>query len=126
MTAAYRTCCEPGCPEVTIGRSRCKRHDRPGARARGYGHKWESTRARFLKRWPDCQQPGCTDPATDVHHLDGHGPNGPRGHDQTNLKSLCHSCHSQITGKGGGGPVTENPVRDRPPVDTKSYTLGGG
>ena len=48
----------------------------------------------MLKAMPTCR---CGQPATDVHHLDGQGPTGPRGHDYTNLVAMCHACHSKVT-----------------------------
>jgi len=41
--------------------------------------------------------------ATDVDHIDGLGPNGPRGHDWSNLRALCHSHHSQRTARDQPG-----------------------
>lgn len=35
--------------------------------------------------------------ATEVHHRDGLGPLGSRGHDFDNLQALTHACHSRIT-----------------------------
>lgn len=78
---------------------------RPSARERGYDAKWERTRTAFLQAHPICGwHEGCLALATDVHHLDGQGPKGPRGHDHSNLLQLCHQHHSQITAteqKGG-------------------------
>lgn len=100
---ALHPCAEPGCPNLT-DTTRCTTHHkakrkasdrkRPNARRRGYGHRWQQTRARALTYMPTCQ---CGEPATDVHHLDGQGPNGPRGHDMLNLQTMCHSCHSKTT-----------------------------
>jgi 5-methylcytosine-specific restriction protein A len=71
---------------------------RPSARARGYDQRWEQTRASYLAAFPICQhKAGCLEPATQVHHLDGEGPKGERGHDWGNLQGLCHSHHSQLT-----------------------------
>lgn len=100
-------CAEPGCPNLT-DTTRCQVHTkakkraedrrRPSARARGYDTKWQKTRARHLRVHPLCQHPeGCIERATDVHHLDGLGPKGPRGHDPSNLQALCHEHHSRIT-----------------------------
>lgn len=41
--------------------------------------------------------------ANEVDHKDGKGPNGPRGHDLDNLRSLCKSCHSRKTVREDGG-----------------------
>ena len=71
---------------------------RPSARARGYDAKWQQTRADYLRYFPLCQwHEGCLCEATQVHHLDGQGPKGPRGHDWGNLSGLCAAHHSQIT-----------------------------
>lgn len=70
---------------------------RPTARQRGYDSKWERTRKRKLALDPICQRTDCDQPATDVDHIDGLGPNGPAGHDLDNLRSLCHPHHSQRT-----------------------------
>lgn len=79
---------------------------RPSFYQRGYDHRWQRTRRRFLRTHPTCER--CGAPAQDVHHLDGLGPLGPRGHDPANLQPLCHSCHSRITNEG-------MPKRTRPP-----------
>ncbi len=107
-----RACIEPGCPELTEG-TRCERHrkakrrhedNRPSASARGYDLKWRKTRSAFLRLHPICEDPeGCIKPATDVDHVDGLGPTGPRGHDPANLRALCHRHHSQRTARDQPG-----------------------
>lgn len=67
-------------------------------RRRGYDSKWEETRSYFLKAMPYCNDCGRSD-RLQVHHIDGLGPKGPRGHDFSNLETLCVSCHSRRTGK---------------------------
>jgi len=101
-----RVCSEPGCPELTRS-GKCEAHrkaarkvsdaKRPSSSERGYDAKWRRTRAEYLARYPDCEEPGCNELATDVDHIDGQGPNGPRGHDWSNLRSLCHPHHSKRT-----------------------------
>lgn len=95
----------PGCTALVPGGGRCPEHEvqRASAHARGYDARWRRTRARKLKATPICEWPDCTAPATDVHHVDGLGPNGPRGHDMTNLQSLCHAHHSAETVAEDGG-----------------------
>lgn len=89
----------PACGTPTPARY-CPAHQprdsRPTARARGYTTRWEHTRRAYLHAHPYCEC-GCGAPATDVHHLDGQGPSGPRGHDPTNLQALAHACHSRLT-----------------------------
>lgn len=104
-----RTCLVHGCSTLT-DTTRCTYHTkakrrredkrRPNARQRGYDAKWESTRYNYLAAFPICQwHGGCLLCATDVHHIDGKGPKGERGHDWSNLMGLCHAHHSQITSK---------------------------
>jgi 5-methylcytosine-specific restriction enzyme A len=74
------------------------RDTRPSARQRGYDSRWEATRSAYLSAFPICQhRDGCIEPATQVHHLDGQGPKGERGHDWSNLQGLCGPHHSQTT-----------------------------
>lgn len=108
-----KTCATPGCPNLTDS-TRCEIHRkakrrredkrRPSARERGYDSDWYWTRTRFLRAFPICQhEDGCLEPATDVDHIDGLGPKGPRGHDWSNLRGYCHSHHSQRTAKDQPG-----------------------
>lgn len=83
---------------------------RPSSTARGYDADWRVTRAEHLRRFPYCQAGPCQrlplarrPVATDVDHLDGLGPDGPRGHDHDNLESLCHRHHSAKTASKDGG-----------------------
>ena len=77
---------------------------RPTAAERGYDAAWRKTRAAYLKLHPYCEdESGCIEPADDVDHIDGQGPNGPRGHDPDNLRSLCHSHHSKRTARDQPG-----------------------
>jgi 5-methylcytosine-specific restriction protein A len=71
--------------------------NRPSARERGYDSEWEATRSIYLDRLPFCHYKNCRQYAQHVHHLDGQGPNGPRGHDFSNLQGLCAPHHSKIT-----------------------------
>ena len=100
-------CSVPGCPEDAETNGKCSKclaevrqrtdRRRGGGRARGYDKKWARTRRRYLETNPVCEEHDCTEEATDVHHRDGLGPKGPRGHDPANLQALCHSHHSQVT-----------------------------
>lgn len=88
------------CEPCRKKRKRAQDKRRPNAAARGYGPKWQRFRDKFLRDFPICGwHEGCIQPATDVHHLDGKGPNGPHGLDRTNCLQLCHAHHSQITAK---------------------------
>jgi 5-methylcytosine-specific restriction protein A len=108
---ALSSCTTPGCPNLAE-RGRCQdcrrraRRDvdrrRPGARARGYDAAWERTRARVLANQPRCQR--CRrEPAVEVHHRDGRGPLGPRGHVPETLAALCDGCHARHTARAQPG-----------------------
>ena len=108
-----RVCPTPGCGHLAPAGELCdrcrhvarRREDRrrPSAGQRGYGTRWQHTRARFLREHPYCEWPeACGHEAVDVHHLDGLGPGGPRGHDPANLRALCHRHHSILTAREGG------------------------
>lgn len=61
-----------------------------------------------LRLDPMCADPfneQCHQPATQVHHKVDHHGNEKLFWDFNNLQSLCHSCHSRITGEshGAGG-----------------------
>jgi 5-methylcytosine-specific restriction protein A len=100
-TRRFTVCAEPGCPElVREGRGYCKScrraraAQRPTKYEQGYDARWQRTRAAFLSEWPLCEEPGCLARATEAHHRDGQGPNGPRGHDHHNLEALCKRHHA--------------------------------
>lgn len=110
---ALRPCAKPGCPDLTRA-SYCDTHrkakrrasdaKRPSASQRGYDSKWRRTRVQYLRTHPICEDPrGCITPASDVDHIDGLGPLGPKGHDNENLRSLCHVHHSQRTARDQPG-----------------------
>lgn len=92
-------CTEPGCPELVQG-SRCTKHAkqaqaRRAAREtwRDYGADWQRVRKLILKREPACRM--CGQKATDVDHITPLKDGGT--HDPSNLRPLCHSCHSRRT-----------------------------
>jgi 5-methylcytosine-specific restriction enzyme A len=88
-------CSWPSCPNLKP----CPDHRRPTAAARGYDRRWGATRAAYLRTHPTCEQAGCHTAAVDVHHLDGLGPNGPKGHAASNLQALCKRHHAGITAR---------------------------
>jgi 5-methylcytosine-specific restriction enzyme A len=107
--APARPCAQPGCPHLTRRGRRCPEHARAyerargSAAARGYDARWQASSAAYLAEhpWcvcgPDCCPAGCKLPATDVHHLDGLGPTGPRGYDPANWAALHRRCHARVT-----------------------------
>jgi len=70
---------------------------RPSAAARGYDAKHQRDRDSYLGRYPVCEEPGCEARSTVLDHIDGLGPKGPRGHDESNWKALCAPCHGRKT-----------------------------
>jgi 5-methylcytosine-specific restriction endonuclease McrA len=56
--------------------------------------RWQSTRARILRRDPICRiaGPGCTIRSTEVDHI----TRGAGDHD-ANLQGVCHACHQAKT-----------------------------
>lgn len=112
MPRAPKLCTTKGCTSgATPGHSKCETHRlearrtsdarRPNARQRGYDKTWERTRASYLAAHPYCEC-GCGKRSTDVDHIDGLGPNGPLGHDPSNLQALAHGCHSRLTAQHNG------------------------
>jgi 5-methylcytosine-specific restriction protein A len=113
--APARPCSQPGCPHLTRRGRRCPEHARVyerargSAAARGYGPRWQAASAAYLAAnprcvcGPGCCPNGCGRPATDVHHLDGLGPLGPRGYDPSNWAALHRTCHARVTVREQGG-----------------------
>lgn len=125
---ALRPCAgSPLCPELVEGGGYCAEHRRlrdlarGTAADRGYDKTWRTTRADYLAHHaprknylgvsvPICENCGrCaeeTQHPLEVDHIDGLGPDGPRGHDPTNLQALCRPCHqtktAHQTGTAGG------------------------
>ena len=79
-------------------------------RDRSYNATWRAYSRDFLSRHRECEGPACMrlpwyarPTATQVDHIDGLGPSGPRGYDDNNLAALCQSCHSSKTASRDGG-----------------------
>ena len=103
-----RPCAHPGCPELSEGRF-CKIHAKQDAREyekyrrdpdsrKRYGRAWQRIRNRYVSKHPLCERcaaDGRYTPAQEVHHIKPLSEGGT--HDESNLMSLCTSCHSGIT-----------------------------
>ena len=78
--------------------SRGSRHER------GYGSAWDKRRARILARdnglCITCLAQGRVEPARHVDHIVPKCDGGTD--DESNLQSLCTSCHRQKTAREGG------------------------
>lgn len=104
---ALQVCPTPGCPTLTP-RGKCPacatqaRAERPSTSSRGYGRAWRKASTAYLEDHPYCECDECApllplqrDLATEVDHIDGLGPLGPRGYDETNLQALSKRHHSR-------------------------------
>lgn len=109
VAVALQVCPTPGCPALTPTGPcptcrKAKARARGSARSKGYDRRWERTRAAYLDEHPLCEcethtalPPLLRPLAEHVHHLDGLGPRGPRGHDPSNLQALTQRCHARVT-----------------------------
>ena len=71
------------------------RHEgRPNSAARGYGRDWRKIRLAVLSMRPICEECECK-VAEHVDHVRAIVKGG--GNELTNLRALCHSCHSRKT-----------------------------
>lgn len=108
-----RPCSYPGCPKLTDGRfceehqkqenQRYEKYDRSPEMKKLYGRAWKRIRDRHIAQHPLCEvckRNGRLTPAEEVHHIVPLSRGGT--HDDSNLMSLCKSCHSEITAKEGG------------------------
>jgi 5-methylcytosine-specific restriction protein A len=113
---ARSVCSTPGCPVLVYPSGRCAECRAKAAAMRtrtarkGYGSQWQRTRARFLAQHPYCECAQCgTLPvplkprATEVDHIDGLGPLGPRGYDWTNLRAMTKAHHARETARNQPG-----------------------
>lgn len=106
MPRALRVCSIKGCSELTRqGKcDECRRRansDRARVTGTRYNARWRAFAHTWLRRYPLCFMCGGT--AVHVDHIDGLGPDGPRGYDPANLQSLCRPCHSKKTVAQDGG-----------------------
>lgn len=109
--AYVQVCTTHGCPCQTWGGRcpACKKAARSkrAAKERRNGHSdphWKRFARRYLELSPYCECSECAEQprimrpaATQVHHIDGLGPNGPHGYSPENLMRVAARCHSRIT-----------------------------
>ncbi len=84
------------------------RVDRPrqSSTQRGYGYRWQITRAGYLAKHPlcaNCEAVGRFTVATDLDHIEPHKGNTDMFWDSSNWQGLCKSCHSAKTAGEDGG-----------------------
>jgi hypothetical protein len=92
VSAVLRLCSAPGCARMQL-EARCEVHRRAKTAARGYGGAWQATARSFLRARSECEYPGCSEPAREVHHVDGR----PGHNDWANLRALCRAHHREVT-----------------------------
>ena len=106
---AMQVCPTPGCPNLTP-QGRCPSCQaeaslaRPRWRNAGRGRAWQQASTAYLQDHPYCECDECSrlpplqrDLATEVDHIDGLGPLGPRGYDPTNWQAMSKRHHSRKT-----------------------------
>jgi len=113
-------CTAPGCGVLVYGGGRCptclteSRREaekrRPKRYGRAYDGRWHAFSKRYLRNHPYCECPECAalpeyrrPEATEVDHIDGQGPSGPRGYDEGNCMAMSKSHHSRKTATQDGG-----------------------
>ena len=104
-----RPCGHPGCPKLaTDGGQYCEEHqkleqkrynkyERSPDSNRKYGRAWQRIRARYVAVHPLCElclKEGRLTPVQEVHHIIPISKGGT--HEQSNLMSLCQSCHTKL------------------------------
>lgn len=73
---------------------------------RGYGYRWQQTRAGYLLKHPlcvHCSRDGKVEPATELDHIVPHRGDQQLFWDRSNWQGLCHPCHSRKTASEDGG-----------------------
>ena len=102
-----KPCRYPGCPNLCEGQY-CEEHKakassdydryvRQPGHAHKYGAAWKSIRDRYAKAHPLCERclkEGRLTPMEEVHHILPLNRGGTN--DESNLMSVCHSCHERI------------------------------
>ena len=100
-------CRVPGCPNLTDGQyceqhrvQECRKYDRyeraPDINKK-YGQAWRRIRKRYVAAHPLCElclKEGRHVPVDEVHHILPVSRGGQ--HADSNLMSLCRSCHNKI------------------------------
>lgn len=107
---AHSVCSTPGCPVLVSAAGRCPECKARAAAARspiknrGRSARWQRTSKAYLQANPLCECAECEaiaaplrPRATEVDHIDGLGPLGPRGYDWTNLRAMTKAHHARET-----------------------------
>ena len=102
-----KPCRFPGCPNLTdeqycdkhrkAARRQYDKYERDANVHRTYGFRWQKIRKRYVAAHPLCElclKEGRYTPVEEVHHILPVSKGGT--HDESNLMSLCRSCHNKI------------------------------
>ena len=104
-----RSCAYGACPRLAVpGSQYCAEHkaltdkqynryERSPDFNKRYGRKWKKIRARYVAAHPLCEmclKSGRYVAVEEVHHIIPLSQGGT--HDESNLMSLCQSCHTKI------------------------------
>lgn len=107
-----KPCRYPGCPNLSYN-SYCDKHKkliaskyemygRNKTTKKLYGYSWSKIRSRYVKSHPYCElcfKKGILVPVDEVHHKIPLAEGGT--HVDSNLISLCKTCHARIHGENG-------------------------
>ena len=102
-----KPCRWPGCPRLT-DRQYCPEHEKAARQQydrferspdinKTYGRAWKRIRDRYASKHPLCErclEEGRLTPVEEVHHILPVSRGGT--HSESNLMSLCRSCHNKI------------------------------
>ncbi len=101
-----KPCAYPGCPNLCEGQycelhaGQARSYDKGSRRPdknRKYGRAWKRIRDRYARLHPLCERclkEGRITPMEEVHHILPVNRGG--GNEETNLMSLCRSCHEKV------------------------------
>lgn len=105
-------CSYPNCPSLTDGKycdkhkalmgNEYERYGRDKTTKKKYGKEWRVIRKNYVASHPFCEEcfkKGIIVPVDEVHHIIPLAEGGT--HDESNLISLCKSCHAKIHGRRG-------------------------
>ena len=107
-----KPCRYPGCPNLT-DETYCDEHKKLMASSyetfgrdkntkKRYGNNWRKIRKCYVSKHPFCEEcfkKGILVPVDEVHHKIPLAEGGT--HDESNLVSLCKTCHAKIHGERG-------------------------
>lgn len=90
------------CPKCAAESRARADQNRPSATARGYDAAWRRVRKDFLAAHPACCATGCSQPATEVDHIESVAERPDLRLSWSNLRGFCKPHHSQRTGREQG------------------------